>query len=252
MLDRQTVDRLREMRLHGLAEGFLAQARQPDVQGLSFEERFGLLVDQEWTFRQDRRLARLLKEARLRLPACLEDIDYQLPRGLDRSVMRSLATGGWIRAHQAVLVSGPTGVGKTFVACALANAACRQGFTTRYYRVPRLLSEIALSRADGSYGRLMSKLARTDVLVLDDWGLMPLPAQESRDMLEVVDDRAGTRSLIVASQLPIEHWHATVADPTVADAILDRLVHNSHKIIMKGESMRKAKNNPDQIDQSAS
>lgn len=248
MLDQQTVAKLREMRLFGMAEGFLAQAQRPDVQAFSFEERLGLLVDQEWTFRQDRRLARLLKEARLRLPACLEDIDYQVPRGLDRTVIRGLATGNWIRAHQGVLISGPTGVGKTFVACALANAACRQGFSARYYRVSRLLSELAMSRADGSFARLMNRLAKTDVLVLDDWGIAALGAQEGRDMLEVIDDRTGTRSTVVASQLPIEHWHGTISDPTIADAVLDRLVHNSHKITLRGESMRKTKNNPPQVD----
>ena len=179
MLDHQTVARLREMRLDGMAEAFLAQAREPDVQGLSFEERFGLLVDREWTSRHDRRLARLLKAARLRLPACMEDIDYQVPRGLDRAVMRSLATGNWIRAHQSVIIVGPTGVGKTFLACALANAACRQGFSARYYRVPRLLSELTMARADGSYASFMNKLARTEVLVLDDWGIAPR-LQESK------------------------------------------------------------------------
>lgn len=245
MLTQQTVTRLREMRLLGMAEAFSAQAHQPDVQALSFEERFGLLVDQEWTYRRDRRQARLLKEARLRLPACVEDIDYQYPRGLDRGMMRSLASCQWLRAHQNVLVTGPTGVGKTFIACALANAACRQGFSTQYYRVPRLLSELTVAKGDGSYPKLLNKLAKTELLVLDDWGIAPLSAPESRDMLEIIDDRGRTRSTIVASQLPIEHWHGSIADPTVADAILDRLVHNAHKITLKGESMRKIANTLD-------
>lgn len=239
MLTQPTAERLREMRLLGMAEGFLAQLQQPDLQGASFEDRFGLLVDQEWVYRQNRRLARLLKEAKLRLPACLEDLDYQHPRGLDRAVMRSLATCQWVTAHQNVLVSGPTGVGKTFIACALGNAACRHGYRTRYYRVPRLTSDLAIARGDGSYQRLLSALARTQVLVLDDWGLAPLSAQDGRDLLEVLDDRTQFQSTIVASQLPIDHWHASVADPSVADAILDRIIHNAHKLQLKGESMRK-------------
>ena len=248
MLDHQTVARLREMRLFGMAQAFLAQAGDPEINNLSFEERLGLLVDQEWTWRQDRRLARLLKAAKLRLSACLEDIDYQVPRGLDRGLMRSLATGNWIRAHQNVIIVGPTGVGKTFIACALAQAACRLGFSAWYYRAPRLMSDLSVARADGSYASFMNKLAKTQVLVLDDWGITPLGALECRDLLEVIDDRAETRSTIVASQLPIEHWHATISDPTVADAILDRLVHNSIKILLKGESMRKAKCNPREAD----
>jgi len=171
---------------------------------LSFEERFGLIVDREWTARRNRRLERLLKEARLRLPACPEDINYRHPRGLDRSVMRSLVTCGWLDAHRNVVITGPTGVGKTFIACALADAACWQGFRTRYYGVSRLLGELTAARGDGTYPRLPSKLARTDLLVLDDWGLVPVSTAEARDLLEVIDDRAITRSALVASQLPLE------------------------------------------------
>lgn len=222
-----------------MAEGFLAQLQQPDLQGASFEDRFGLLVDQEWVHRQNRRLARLLKEARLRHPACLEDIDYQHPRGLDRSVMRGLASCQWVTSHQNILISGPTGVGKTFIACALANAACRHVYRARYYRLPRLLTDLAASRGDGSYPHLLGSLARAQVLALDDWGITPLTAADCRDLLEIIDDRSQSWPTIIASQLPIDQWHSYITDPTVADAILDRLVHGAHKIEMKGESMRK-------------
>ncbi|MDZ7379349.1 MAG: IS21-like element helper ATPase IstB [candidate division KSB1 bacterium] len=248
MLNHATIERLRALRLKGMAEAFAAQLQHPDMHSLSFEERLGLLVDLEWTYRQNRRLARLLQAAKLRLPACMEDIDYHQPRGLDRTLMRTLATCQWVQNHQHILVVGPTGVGKTYVACALANAACRQGYSTRYYRVPRLLTDLATAKADGSYPRLMSSLARTEVLVLDDWGLAPVSAADSRDILDIIDDRTQKRSTIVASQLPIDHWHASIGDPTVADAILDRLVHQSYKLVLKGESMRKvAKTSPPNV-----
>lgn len=242
VLNQLTVDKLRKLRLAGMAEGFLAQLQAPDYASLSFEERFGLLVDQEWTYREGRRLARLLRAAKLRLPACLEDTDYSQPRGLDRSVMAGLATGQWLRAHQNAIITGPTGVGKTFIACALGNAACRQGFSARYYRLPRLLSDLVLARGDGSYPKLLAQLAKTDLLILDDWGTTPLPAAECRELFEVMDARCQLHSTVVASQLPIEDWHGAMADPTIADAILDRLVHNAHKIFLKGESMRKVLN----------
>ena len=244
MLNHQTAERLRHLRLWGMANAFLAQLGQPDVQSLSFEERFGLLVDQEATYRDDRRLKRLLKEAKLRQQACLEDVDFSMGRGLDRPLLRSLGTGLWIRQRQNVLITGPTGVGKTYLACALANAACRQGFTARYYRVPRLLTELAVSRGDGSYNRLLARLSRVEVLVLDDWGLTPLSAAEGRELLEVIEDRCQTGSTLVTSQLPVAQWHGVMGDPSVADAILDRLVHHAHRIELKGESMRKVKNKP--------
>lgn len=241
MLDRETAERLREMGLLGMAQTLSAQERDPEVDSLAFAERFGLLVDAEWTYRRNRRLARLLREARLRLPACLEDIEFEPQRGLGRSVVRSLGTGRWIEDRQNVLIAGPTGVGKTFLACALANAACRLGFSARYCRVPRLAADLTVARGDGSYRRTLAKLARFDLLVLDDLGITPLSPGECRDLLELVDDRSQCHSTVVASQLPIESWHAVMGDPTLADAILDRLVHNAHKIALKGESMRKIK-----------
>ena len=240
---RQTLDKLHEMKLTGMAEGLSLQMEQPASQAISFEERFGLLVDQEYTYRRNRRLARLLKEAKLRLEACAEDIDYHHPRGLDRSLMMTLVSSEWILSRQNLLVTGPTGTGKTYIACALGNAACRQGLSTRYYRMSRLLSELVITKGDGTYPKFLSRLAKINLLILDDWGLAPLGPQHARDVLEIIDDRVGIRSTLVASQLPIVDWHKSITDPTVADAILDRLLHNSHRIAMKGESMRKATNN---------
>lgn len=242
MLTHQTVERLRQMRLWGMADAFLAQLEQPDAAALSFEDRLGLLVDQEVSYRDNRRLKRLLKEAKLRQQACLEDIDLSVGRGLDRQLIRSLGTGLWVTNHQNVLVTGPTGVGKTYVSCALANAACRQGYSAKYYRVPRLLTDIAVSRGDGSYTRLLRLLSNVEVLVLDDWGLAPLTATEGRELLEVIEDRWQTKSTVVTSQVPVDQWHALIGDPSVADAILDRLVHHAHRIELKGESLRRVKN----------
>lgn len=239
MLMEPTMDKLRQMQLRGMAAALVAQSQDPEAQALSFEERLGLLVDEEWTQRRNRALARLLREAKLKLPACPEDLDYSPARGLDRSLMRSLATCGFVREHQNVLIMGATGTGKTYVACALGNAACRQGLRARYFRLSALLGELALAKGDGSYSALMSRLAKTELLILDDYGLAPLTLTEARDLFEVIDERVLTKSTLVASQLPLEHWHAAISDPTLADAILDRLIHQAHKIHLKGESMRR-------------
>lgn len=219
MLNQATIERLRELRLHGMAEALADQMSRPDTNEFSFAERLGMLVDHEWTYRHNRRLKRLLRDARLRIPACLEDIDYQQPRELSRSVMNHLSTCRWVEEHQAVLITGSTGVGKTYIACALGHAACRHGFSTGYYRLPRLLTDLEIARADGSYLKLLQKLAKTDVLILDDWGLASLNVEQARQMLEVIDDRVQRRSTIVASQLPVTEWYGSISDPTVADAV---------------------------------
>ena len=213
----------------------------PDIQSLTFEERLGLLVDRERVERQNRMAASRLRRARLKQPAVAEDIDYRHPRGLDRAVFRRLLTGDWVNAHQNVLITGPTGVGKTYLACALANAACRQGQTALYQRLPRLFEELAVARGDGRYARLMTSLARVDVLILDDWGLALLDDERRRDLLELLDERYQTRSTIITSQLPVAHWHDALGDPTLADAILDRLVHHAHPLNLDGESLRRLK-----------
>ena len=239
MLTHQTLHTLRELGLTGMAEAYEAQLHDPQAQALAFDERLGLLADQEWSRRQSRRLARRLQDAKLPLAATVEDIDYTVPRGLNRVLIRTLAEGRWLHEHQSTLISGPTGVGKTYIASALANAACRQDFTARYYRVSRLLADLGIARADGSYPRVLARLAKTDLLVLDDWGLAPLSPSDARELLEVIDDRCTTRSTLIASQLPVDAWHGAIVDPSVADALLDRVVHTAHQIVLRGESMRK-------------
>jgi DNA replication protein DnaC len=239
MLNQQTIQKLLAMKLAGMAEAFQEQQQQPNMDALSFEERFSLIVDRQWTWRENKRMKRLLANAKLKFNACVEDIDYKTSRDLDRSVMARLTSCDWIRKHQNVIVTGPTGIGKTFLACALANKACRDGFSSSYFRVPKLFYQLAMSRADGSYGTFLAKLAKTHLLVLDDLGLAPLTDPERRDLLEVIEDRNGNASTVITSQLPIENWHENIGDPTVADAILDRLIHNTHKINMEGDSMRK-------------
>jgi DNA replication protein DnaC len=240
MLTPPTMEQLQALKLSALAAAWTAQQQDAAVTGLGFDERFGLLVDAEWRARENLRLTRTLKAAKLKLSqACVEAIDYPARRELDKALIRQLALGHWITAHQAVLISGATGTGKSFLACALAQQACRQGYRALYWRVPRLFQELALARADGTYARLLGKLARMDVLVLDDLALVPLQEAERRDLLEVLEDRYGTRATIVTSQLPPHHWHEHIGDPTLADAICDRLLHNSHRLMLKGPSRRK-------------
>jgi DNA replication protein DnaC len=223
-----------------MAEAFRAQAEQPDVAQLSFEERFALLVDQQWNWKQNRALARRLAKAKLRHRASVEDIDFRSPRGLDRTLVRSLAqTSAWVGQHQNIFLLGPTGIGKSFLACALAEKACRDGYTALYTRATQLFRDLNLAHADGSLRSRFARLAKVDVLVVDDWAMAPLSDLERRDFLEICEDRYQIRSLILTSQLPVAQWHAQIGDPTLADSILDRLVHNAHRIEMQGESMRK-------------
>jgi DNA replication protein DnaC len=232
---------LRALKLHGMADAFDEQLRQPETYDLPFEERFGLLVDREVSSRDTRRLQRLLRAAKLRQQACVEDIDYRHKRGLDKRQMAGLASCEWIRAHQTLLITGSCGIGKTWIACSLANAACRQGLSALYARTGRLLEELRIAHGNGSYGRRLQQIARIDVLVLDDFGLHKLGTGERQDLLEVLEDRCGLRSTIVTSQLPVSDWHEAIGspNPTLADAILDRLLSNAHRIDLKGESMRR-------------
>ncbi|MBK5101959.1 MAG: IS21-like element helper ATPase IstB [Desulfobacteraceae bacterium] len=239
MLHQETVEKLYAMKLNGIADAFKEQLLQPDMYDLPFEERFALLVDRQWTWKEDRRMKRLLRNAKLKINGCIEDIDYKTPRGIDKSVVLRLANCDWIKSAQNIIITGPTGVGKTYLACAIANRACRMGYSAFYIRVPRLFQELAMARGDGSYPKTMKKLLKANVLIIDDLGLAPMSATERRDLLEVVEDRHGLASTIVATQLPIINWHENILDPTIADAILDRLIHNAHKINLKGESMRK-------------
>lgn len=240
MLNQPTLDKLCAMRLRGMAEALQQQLQEPDIHQLSFEERFGLLVDRQWNWRQNRALERRLRNARLQGPACVEDIDYRTPRGLDRAVLRSLTQNSvWVEAHQNLFLTGPTGIGKTWLARAIAQKACRDGHTALFEKASELFRDLAMARADGSHGKRLGELGRVDVLVVDDFCMAPLAEAERRDFLEICDARYQTRSTLLTSQLPVASWHAQIGDPTLADSILDRLVHNAHRIELRGESMRR-------------
>jgi len=239
MLHHPTLDKLQALRFTGMLKALQEQQQLPDIDTLSFEERLGLLVDREMTEREDRRLQTRLRKAKLKHQAAIEDLDYRTPRGLDKGLMRQLASGQWLKEGLNLIIHGPTGVGKTWIACALAHKACREGFSAQYLRLPRLFEELHLAHGDGRFHKLMSGFAKTDLLILDDWGLAKLHAEQRRDLLELLDDRHGHRSTIVTSQIPVDHWHEVIGDPTLADAILDRLVHNAYRLHLKGESMRK-------------
>lgn len=242
MLMQPAIEKLHSMKLFGMADAIRRQTEDPEIGRLSFEERFSLLVDQQWDWKQNKALGRRLKNARFKLEASVEDIDYRHPRRLDRQLIRTLSASDWVRLHHNLLVIGPCGVGKSYIACALAQKAVRDGFTAWYVRAPRLFRDLAVARADGSFGKLLDRFARIDVLLVDDWAMAPLADSERRDFLEICDDRYSTRSTVLTSQVPISHWHDQIGDPTLADSILDRLVHNAHRIELQGPSMRKSKN----------
>jgi DNA replication protein DnaC len=239
VLTQPLLDKLIRLRLPGVRAGLEEQLRNPQYAELPFEDRLSLLVDRECTNRDNNGLNRRVKAARLPLPATIEDLDLSPSRGLDRRLVLHLAQADWVRQHLNILVLGPTGAGKTYLSCALANAACRHNFTVRYQRTSRLLQQIALAHADGSYPRLLDAFASVQLLVLDDWLRDPLTRAQSQDLLEILDDRYGRSSTMVATQVPIADWHARFPDPTIGDAILDRLVHNAHRLALQGESRRK-------------
>jgi len=236
-----TIEKLIAMKLPGMAEGLQEQMNSNVYRDLSFEERFGILVDKEKLSRENRQLKTLLSHAHLRHPnACLEDIDFRTRRGLSKDVILKLSQNEWIRSNQNIIIVGPTGAGKTYIACALGNSAIRQGIHAAYVRLPRLAQELKIAKADGSFVKLLGRLQRIRLLIIDDWGINPFTDEERRNYFEIMEDRHNVRSTIIASQFPIDTWHDIIGDPTLADAICDRVIHNAHKIILKGEeSMRK-------------
>jgi DNA replication protein DnaC len=239
MLSHPTLEKLQTLKLTGMVKGLEEQLRMTGLEDLGFAERLGLLIDREITERENRRLKDRLAKARLRHTATVEDVDLRTPRGLDRSVFLALCSCQWVTQHLNVLITGKTGTGKSYLACALAQKACREGFTAAYHRVPRLLAELATARSDGRYAKVLAGVARVEVLVLDDWGLHALNDASRRDLLEILEDRYGRRSTVVTSQLPVSAWHDAIGDATLADAVLDRLVHNAYELKLKGESLRK-------------
>ncbi|WP_414671546.1 IS21-like element helper ATPase IstB [Escherichia coli] len=248
-MNHQTLQTLRTLKLTGMADGLEQQLSQPGTHGeLGFDERLALLVDREQSYRQNNKVARLLKAAKLKLQAQPSEIDYRHPRGLQQSQFADLLSSRWIHQHHNVLITGPTGCGKTYLACALATQACLHGLSVRYFRTSRLLESLSIAHGDGRFSKLIQQLAKTDLLVLDDWGLEKMSLSQRNDMLEIMEDRHGQKATLIGSQLPIEKWHSTIGDATLADAILDRLLHNSHKIKLRGESMRKIRSDVAEVD----
>lgn len=245
MMMHTTLAQLRTLKLDGLATGLEEQLTQPAMAAMSFEERLALLIDREVHCRNDRKLERLLKQAHLKYPqAAIEDIDARPARGIDRRTVMSLALGDWVTAGHSVLITGPTGAGKSWLACALTQYACRRGYSGLYQRVPRLQEELRIRHGSGVFGRWLTQLARTDVLVLDDWGMGAIDAATRSDLLEIIDDRAANKATIITNQLPIEHWHAWIGDATIADAILDRIMQRNHRLMLTGDSLRQEKAKP--------
>ncbi|MCK5340438.1 MAG: IS21-like element helper ATPase IstB [Desulfobulbaceae bacterium] len=243
MLLHPTLEKLETMRFTGMAAALEEQMKMDGLDDISFEERLGLLLDREQAVRETRRMKGRLSKAKLRQDGCVEDIDFRHPRGLDKSLVIRLADCQWIKGHNNLIITGPTGVGKSYLACAFAQKACREGFNALYLRMTKLFENLSLAKGDGRYLKLLTSFAKTDLLVLDDYGLAPLNQEQRHDLLEILEDRHGLKSTLVTSQLPIKHWHEQIGDPTLADAILDRLVHSAHKIQLEGESMRKKKAN---------
>ena len=239
MLNQPTIEKLHSMRLAVMAQAWADQNKDPKIGSLSFDERFGMLVDAEHLARDNRKLERLLKDAQLRFPtACMENVEPSAARGLDKALLRQLATCTWIQEHLNIALTGKTGVGKSYVACALGQNACRRGFRVSHHRMPRLLDALSLARAEGAYARVLARLAKCDLLILDDWGLGSLKEVQRHDLLEVIEDRYGKSSTVITSQLPIDKWHQWIGDPTIADAILDRLVRNAYKVDLTGPTRR--------------
>lgn len=240
MLHNPTLDKLRSLKLTGMADAFAEQLQSP-LPELDFENRLGLLIEREWLLRENRRLKRRLQHAKLQQNACMEDIDFKHPRGLNKAVILELLSCQWITQHLNLLITGPTGCGKSYLACAIAHKACLTGLTARYYRLPRLWHELKIAKVNGTYASWLTQTAKLDLLILDDWGLVTPDEEQRRDLLEILDDRYQQRSTIITSQLPTAHWHEHLQDETLADAILDRLLHNAIRLELNGESLRKCK-----------
>ena len=241
MLTNPTLDKLQRLRLTGMYDAYREQLESTRYDALAFDERFAMLIDRQEAEQDNRRLQTRLKKAKLRQSACVEDIDYRQSRGLNKTLVRGLAECTWLRSHENCIITGPTGAGKSYLACAFGNQACRRGFSALYFRAPRLFQELAVARGVGRYDRMLRTLLRCDLIIIDDWGTALLTDEQRRDLFEIVEDRYDRRSTLIAAQLPVDHWHEAIGDPTLADAILDRLIHNAHTITLKGESMRKRK-----------